>query len=174
VDHQPPVVTVACPGDVIVISPAQLHMAVHGAVSAGSPLIVTVGAPGIHGEAVCGMHGWGVSTPRAAEVAAATWGLASDMHMPKLGMFSGAMKCHVVAAGWPPIWTGAPPGVATSGTGVAPNEHAMTAPFTANSGTARRLRPGRRGGKGETTWVAQDPMAVWAESHVDYLDSGLS
>ncbi len=38
----------------------------------------TVGEPGIHGAVVFGMHGMGVSTPLAADVADATVGLAKD------------------------------------------------------------------------------------------------
>ncbi|MNN95372.1 hypothetical protein D3C81_2141630 [compost metagenome] len=52
----------------------------------------TVGAPpGIHGAAVAGMQGMGVSTPMAAAVAAATVGLARLWHMPKVGMFTSGM-----------------------------------------------------------------------------------
>jgi hypothetical protein len=51
------------------------------------PTIVFI-APGIQGAEVTGIHGMGVSTPIAAAVAAATWGLAMDMHMPKGAMFT--------------------------------------------------------------------------------------
>jgi hypothetical protein len=37
------------------------------------------------------MHGMGVSTPKAAAVAAATEGFAGDMHMPKGMMFTKGM-----------------------------------------------------------------------------------
>ena len=43
----------------------------------------TVGEPGIQGLVVLGTQGWGVKTPIAAAVAAATWGLAMELHMPK-------------------------------------------------------------------------------------------
>jgi len=39
--------------------------------------------PGTHGAGVLGIQGMGVSTPRAAAVAAATVGFASDVHTPK-------------------------------------------------------------------------------------------
>ncbi|MNG34964.1 hypothetical protein D3C84_1215890 [compost metagenome] len=49
------------------------------------------GPPGIHGVAVAGMHGIGVSTPSAAAVAAATVGLARLVHMPKVLTFTNGM-----------------------------------------------------------------------------------
>ena len=58
---------------------------------------VTVGSPGDQGV-VTGTQGIGVSTPIAAAVAAATSGLACDMHMPKGGMFSIGAKSMIVAA----------------------------------------------------------------------------
>lgn len=47
-----------------------------------------VGEPGIHGAAMAGTQGIGVSTPIAAAVAAATVGLARELHMPKGSMFT--------------------------------------------------------------------------------------
>ena len=70
------------------MTPAQLHMQVHPSWSAGWLPIIVCTAPGIHGEDVIGMQGMGVSTPRAAEVAAATCGLASDMHIPNGAIFT--------------------------------------------------------------------------------------
>lgn len=51
--------------------------------SAGCPPISTVGAPGTHGAVVTGIQGIGVSTPIAAEVAAATVGFPRHEHIPK-------------------------------------------------------------------------------------------
>ena len=48
---------------------------------------MTVGDPGAHGAGVFGMQGCGVNTPMAADVAAATWGFASEVHMPNGIMF---------------------------------------------------------------------------------------
>jgi hypothetical protein len=48
----------------------------------------TVGAPGTQGAAVAGIQGIGVNTPIAAAVAAATVGLAGELHTPKGSMFS--------------------------------------------------------------------------------------
>ena len=48
---------------------------------------------------MAGMHGWGVSTPRAADVAAATCGLASDVHIPNVAMFVIGTMSWMVATG---------------------------------------------------------------------------
>ncbi len=74
--------TVTSPGMTKVITPPQLHIRVETLSSAGALPNSTFGAPGTHGEKVAGMHGMGVRTPIAAEVAAATSGLAGDMHIP--------------------------------------------------------------------------------------------
>lgn len=54
----------------------------------GFPPASTVGLPGAQGAGMTGMHGMGVSTPRAAAVAAATVGFAMELHMPKGMMFT--------------------------------------------------------------------------------------
>src|SRR5580698_10940198 len=59
----------------------------------------TVGAPGTHGATVIGMQGIGVSTPMAAAVAAATMGLAGDMHIPNGMMFTIGMLSMILASG---------------------------------------------------------------------------
>jgi hypothetical protein len=71
----------------MLMTPAQLHMHLEELFKAGKPPIVAVGEPGAQGAVVTGMHGIGVSTPIAADVAAATVGLAKDMHMPNGGIF---------------------------------------------------------------------------------------
>ena len=48
----------------------------------------TVGDPGAHGAGVFGMHGIGVSTPIAADVADATAGLARLIQTPIGAMFT--------------------------------------------------------------------------------------
>ena len=50
------------------------------------PIIVLL-APGVHGATVAGIHGIGVSTPKAAAVAEATTGLANELHMPNGKIF---------------------------------------------------------------------------------------
>jgi hypothetical protein len=62
--------------------PGSSHISVETLSRAGALPSSTFGAPGTHGERVAGMHGMGVSTPSAAAVAAATTGLAGDMHIP--------------------------------------------------------------------------------------------
>jgi len=81
-----------CPGLEIVITPphAQLHMQVF--VNAGAPLICTVGDPGDQGDVVTGMHGCGVNTPIAADVAAATCGFDKVVHIPNGGMLTFGAK----------------------------------------------------------------------------------
>ena len=71
------------PGTVTLITPAHIHMHFDVLFKAGAPLTMTVGDPGAHGAEVTGMHGWGVSTPSAAVVAAATCGFVGDIHIPK-------------------------------------------------------------------------------------------
>jgi hypothetical protein len=66
----------------MVIAPPHVHWHVHDEVNAGAPLICTVGDPGVHGATVTGMHGCGVSTPNAADVAAATCGFDGVVHIP--------------------------------------------------------------------------------------------
>ena|SRR5437868_9906871 len=93
--------------------------------SAGIPPIRQVGEPGTHG-AVTGMHGIGVSTPRAAAVAAATVGLAMDIHMPNGGIFTIGAQSMMVAAGVPAIVLLI--GSTLSVEGAMPNVHIIMAP----------------------------------------------
>jgi hypothetical protein len=60
--------------------------------------IITVGEPGVQGAAVTGIQGWGVNTPAAADVAAATWGLIGVVHIPKGEIFFIGMLSKMVAA----------------------------------------------------------------------------
>lgn len=91
--------------------------------SAGTPLIVTPTAPGVHGIST-GVHGTGVSTPRAAAVAAITSGLAGAEHIPNVGMFSASTSvttpAGVVAE------TSSPDAVNSQG--ATPNAHSTNAP----------------------------------------------
>lgn len=81
-------ITVNSPGVTKVITPAHMHMRVDVLSSVGILPSRTVGAPGTQGETVAGIQGMGVNTPMAAAVAAATIGLAGDMHMPNGMMFT--------------------------------------------------------------------------------------
>ncbi len=74
--------SVNCPGTETVTTPPHMHMHICVLSSAGLLPISTVGAPVTQGDVVAGMHGIGVSTPEAAEVADATVGLDGVMHIP--------------------------------------------------------------------------------------------
>jgi len=75
------------PGAVNWITPPQMHINLEVLLSAGELHTSTVGAPGTQGAGVFGTQGIGVSTPKAAAVAAATVGLAGQVHIPNGGMF---------------------------------------------------------------------------------------
>src|SRR4051794_19947205 len=105
----------------------------------------TVGDPGSQGPTVTGTHGIGVSTPRAAAVAAATIGLASEVHIPNGRMLTIGTVSVIVANGrFVPIVRLT--GKTTSDEGATPNEHISSAPLTIGwpiSGTS--LEGGRNG-----------------------------
>ena len=90
---------------------------------------MTVGEPGIHGAVVTGMHGWGVSTPMAAEVAAATCGLVIVVHIPKGIILTIGALSMVVAAGRLLALTRLA-GKIVNELGATPNEQVSMAPFT--------------------------------------------
>jgi hypothetical protein len=118
---------VAWPGKPIWITPAQAHISFASLFSAGIFPIRTVGAPVIQGPVGTGTQGMGVSTPRAAAVAAATAGLAMLEHMPKGATLTMGVKSMMVAAGGPPTM------VQLAGStfrvpGAAPKLHCSTAP----------------------------------------------
>jgi hypothetical protein len=88
----------------------------------------TVGAPGTQGAGVLGMQGIGVSTPKAAAVAAATIGLAIDMHIPNGIMFTMGTWSIMLASGtWlvRVLFTGR----TTSELGAIPKLHCIMAPI---------------------------------------------
>lgn len=74
-------------------------MSLHELLRAGIFLIKTVGEPGIQGAVVMGMQGIGVKTPSAAAVAAATVGLAKELHMPKGKIFTMGILSMMLAKG---------------------------------------------------------------------------
>lgn len=96
--------------------------------SAGILAINTVGAPGAHGAAVAGMHGMGVSTPKAAAVAAATVGFAGLVHMANGRMFTIGLLSMMLAAAGPPAMTQLA-GSTVSELGAVPKLHASIAPM---------------------------------------------
>ena len=72
----------------IEIEPPHAQVQVDVFVSAGTPPALTFMDPGVHGAAMTGTHGWGVRTPDAAAVAAATCGFDGVVHMPNGAMFA--------------------------------------------------------------------------------------
>jgi hypothetical protein len=76
-----------------------------------------------------GAHGMGVSTPRAAEVAAATAGFASDVHMPNGTMFWNGTQSRMVATGCL-LAVNRFVGGTTNIDGATPKLHASCAPIT--------------------------------------------
>ena len=117
-----------CPGEVIEITPAQLHIHLLEALSAGILPSRTVGEPGSQGAVVIGIQGIGVSTPRAAAVAAATIGLAGDLHIPKGRTLTIGLWSMIVAAGLFEVIT-LLVGTTVSDDGAKPIEHFIIAPM---------------------------------------------
>lgn len=89
----------ACAGVTTRIAPPQLHINKDVFCSAGTPLINTPGLQGTQGAAVWGTQGMGVRTPNAAAVAAATAGLAGQLHIPNGEMFTRGTLSFMVATG---------------------------------------------------------------------------
>jgi hypothetical protein len=67
----------------------------------GFPFAIHFAWVAIQGPAIAGTQGCGVSTPSAAAVAAATWGLASEEHIPQPEIFTLGAKSCMVATGFP-------------------------------------------------------------------------
>src|SRR5487761_2216157 len=106
-DHRQPVaLTVSWPGTPIVMVPPQVHWQVDPTVSTGRPLMRTFAEPGAHGPVGTGTQGIGVGTPRAADVAAITAGLAGEAHIPNIGMVAIGIMSAMVATNCPPAVTG--------------------------------------------------------------------
>lgn len=87
------------PGLVMLITPPQLQIHFDVCDNAGLFAINTVGEPGAHGAEITGIHGIGVSTPIAADVAAATCGFAIELHIPNGIMFFIGTLSIIVATG---------------------------------------------------------------------------
>ena len=110
------------------MTPPHVQMHVSVLVSAGWPAISTVGSPGAHGAVMAGTQGWGVRTPSAAAVAAATIGLAGLVHIANGSMFTIGTSSTVAAAGCVLAIT-RPVGSTVSADGARPNEHVSIAPL---------------------------------------------
>lgn len=92
-------IAVNCPGTLIWMTPAHMHISLPSLFKAGRLPISTVGLPTAQGAVVAGIQGIGVSTPSAAAVAAATMGLAMLEHMPKGMMLTKGALSMMVAGG---------------------------------------------------------------------------
>jgi hypothetical protein len=95
---------------------------------AGMLPINTVAEPGVHGAGVTGTQGCGVSTPRAAEVAAATAGLLTVVHMTKGITLVMGILSMILAAGILLLLTRLF-GNTTNEEGAVPKEHVREAPM---------------------------------------------
>ena len=114
------------------MTPPHAHWQVEPSVSAGDPPTKVRTAPGFQGV-VTGTHGIGVSTPRAALVAAATVGFARLVHMPNGGIFTSGTQSAIVAAGRPSMTTREAANGANDA-GAIPKLHWINAPSTAFCG----------------------------------------
>src|SRR3984957_13096452 len=121
-------ITVNSPGMTKLMTPAHMHISVEVLSSVGMLPSSTVGAPGTQGATVAGIHGMGVRTPIAAAVAAATIGLAGDIHMPNGMMFTSGMLSMMFASGTSSVMTRLV-GNTTSELGAIPMVHIMVAPM---------------------------------------------
>src|SRR3954471_15013892 len=90
---------------VMVMTPPNEQTQVEPDTSAGLPPIVVWGAVGIQVPAIAGTHGIGVSTPKAAALAAATVGFAILEHIPNGGMLTIGAMSAIAAAGLPSMVT---------------------------------------------------------------------
>jgi hypothetical protein len=112
----------------MVITPPQIQFNVQVLFKAGILASITVALPGTQGAGVTGMQGMGVSTPKAAVVAAATVGFASDVHIAKGRIFTMGLLSMILAAGILLVIT-LLAGNTTKDEGAAPNEQAIIAPI---------------------------------------------
>src|SRR6187399_1816489 len=110
--------------------PPKLHVSLQFESRAGMLPINTVGTPGAHGPAGTGVQGIGVSTPKAAAVAAATAGLARLWHMPNGITLRNGTLSAMFAAGAPASTRLI--GNTTNDPGASPIVHIVIAPALAN------------------------------------------
>jgi hypothetical protein len=132
--HHPPgkccgICTLVSPGSVIAITPPHWQLHVETLSNALNFAICTDTAPGVQGELVAGMQGCGVSTPKAAAVAAVTCGLDGLLHMPNGMMLVIGTWSITVAAGCFSVCTWLA-GSTTKVEGALPNGQDSFAPFT--------------------------------------------
>jgi hypothetical protein len=115
------------PGETTWIIPPQLHINLEFWFSAGKLATKTVGEPGTQGATIAGIQGCGFSTPGGgAAVAAATAGLAGELHKPKGKIFTIGLLSIMLAIGWADMTRLA--GRIISVDGAAPKLHCSMAP----------------------------------------------
>jgi hypothetical protein len=102
----------------------------HVRINAGCPSTNTCILPPIQGVVTAGKQGIGVSTPKAAAVAAATVGLAGDVHIPKGIIFTIGAKSIILPRCRLPVMT-VRAGLTTSAEGAMPKEQVIKADVTA-------------------------------------------
>src|SRR5580704_13648074 len=120
------------------MTPPQIHISCETLSSEGKLPSSTVGAPATQGAGVAGMQGIGVSTPRAAAVAAATVGLAIDVHIPKGMILTIGIWSMMFASGTILVIT-LLVGNTTSELGATPKLHCIIAPIQTCRGMIRLL-----------------------------------
>src|ERR1700722_14051080 len=120
------------------MTPPQIHMSCETLSREGKFPSNTVGAPVIQGAGVAGIHGIGVSTPRAAAVAAATVGFAGEVHMPKGMILVIGIWSMMFASGTMLVIT-LLVGSTTSELGANPKLHCIIAPIQTCRGMIRLL-----------------------------------
>lgn len=125
--------TKSWPGDTTEIIPAKAHGHFDVATTHVTPACLAVTDPGAQGPLGTGVHGCGVSTPDAAEVAEATAGLARLMHNPNGAMLAGDATSVTVATA---AVAATPRGATVRVEGSVPMEHCRTAPVVTMAGTA--------------------------------------
>lgn len=96
--------TVTCPGLTMDITPPYEHINLLVLSMIGMFAINTIGLPGDQGAAVTGMHACGLRTPGGGvAVAAATTGLAGQLHTPNGSMLTIGLLSIILAKG--NVWT---------------------------------------------------------------------
>ena len=110
-------------------APMYAHLAVDSLVRHGLPPAIHLPCAAFQVPWIQGIHGCGVSTPRAADVAAATCGFCSDEHIPILEILTNGITSCIVATGFPSASTVCCD-VTVSFPGCEPNEHAIMASAT--------------------------------------------
>jgi hypothetical protein len=123
------------PGSRMLTIPPQTHAHRHIRLRAGSVATSVFGDPGVQGVGKAGMQGMGVNVPRAAVVAAATAGLASDQQSPNGGTFAMGLWSPMFAVGRPRTVGRFPGGTRREEVAV-PKLQLKVAPWTTSMGIA--------------------------------------